>query len=439
MTSLTELEKLLDGIVGKKVFTRLNVDKTLELLKDFEQEINRREKIPNFASRLAEDKERLKKFKREVERFKRLSTAQPETSHIESDSSQEQEKIDEIVVEEEEVKINQPTMSEQRIANLEATINQQQALLQQLQLMIQQQQQPNRNVFDNKTAISIVPIYNGDPENLDVFSEAIKYLDSITDTTNKTSMIRFIKTRMVKKAKTVAASKETIAEIITALEENCKSKETTVSLEAKIMSLKQGNKTATKYTEELESLTTKLLDLYIKSGTSVTQSETIVNSLAIKSLMSGCKNAGVKMLLKTSKPKTQFEATTLVIQEEADESPTQMASILKMTIGSNNQGKNGNYRGNRGKNGYNNKNWNNRNGNNNNDNNYGGQNNWNNNNNGNGRNNYNNYRGGRNNRGRGNHNNNNNRNINYIAPENPTTQSVQLGHQQTNHHQEDQY
>lgn len=120
-------------------------------------------------------------------------------------------------------------------------------------------------------ATKIIPDYDGKPENLQRFLDAIALAETQSED-NVNTLIHLIKTKLVGSSRNAINNENTIAEIINSLKSKVKYESTDV-ITAKIMNVKQHNKSANQFTKEIEELTKSLENSYIKDGVSSTLAE----------------------------------------------------------------------------------------------------------------------------------------------------------------------
>ncbi|XP_065362017.1 probable serine/threonine-protein kinase DDB_G0293958 [Calliphora vicina] len=232
------------------------------------------------------------------------------------------------------------------------------------------------------TASKLINDFDGKSENLRSFIDSLQLVDSIKGE-HEAVAVSIIKTKLKGTARNYIENENTIIAIINKLNNSIKGESVEV-LTAKIMNIKQNNKTANAYCSEIENLTKSLESAYIKTELASKYS----TQVAVKALTKNCTIDKVKIIMEAGQFNTMNDAMSKFVNS-CTEATGQQNAILHYRQNSNNY--RGGYNRFRGRNNYPRNNDKNSNQNNNNNN----------------RNNYN-YR------NRQNYNNNNRRNRNYV-------------------------
>jgi len=256
------------------------------------------------------------------------------------------------------------------------------------------------------TYTKVIPEFDGTFENLTRFIDACELVDDNVGIYMDTA-IRIIKTKLVGTSRNFITNETTIVAIIDTLKNNVKA-ETSKSASAKLLSLKQGNKTPNDYIKELENMTASLKRAYLNEGVPVTCAETYATETIVKSIVSNTQNEKIRTVMQSADFKSTVEVSTKFVNACTEVSANKPQILYNRKFNSNRgnqRGHRGNYRNfnrnNAGRNNYGNNNSN--------------QNNGYNNNNGN----YNNHSGQRSNNYRGSNQRGNNRNIRYAENSQP--------------------
>lgn len=217
--------------------------------------------------------------------------------------------------------------------------------------------------FDIKTALGLVPNFDGNPQSLDQFIDSIDLLNELTtDADQKQTMFKFIKTRLLNKARDVCKSINSFDQLKETLITTCQSVEKSDTYEVMLEALRQKGG-ATGFADEIKKLTDRLNAAYIAEGIPPQSSLKMANKKGINALINGAKHPQTKLLLKAGNFGSLAEATTKLISE--DLKGDEVAQILRFSQNSNGQkfkhnknfNQNFNKNGNRNKNNYyNNKN-----------------------------------------------------------------------------------
>lgn len=251
------------------------------------------------------------------------------------------------------------------------------------------------------TATRLIPDFDGKPENLRSFLDALSLIETLKGS-HETVAINLIKTKLKGNARNLIENEATIQDVIGKLKNSVKGESVEV-LSAKILNIRQNSKSANSYCNEVETLTKALESAYISDGLSRTLAQQYSTQIAVKAMTRNCTIDRVKLIMEAGQYTNMNEAIGKFVSS-CTEATGQQNSILYFGNRSNR-----NYRGNRGRQhgrgGYRN------NGNNNNHNNNGNRN----------RNGNSNYRGNR----RGYNNNNNNRQNNYAQNNNVRTTNAE--------------
>lgn len=215
------------------------------------------------------------------------------------------------------------------------------------------------------TASKLITEFDGKSENLQSFIDSLQLVNLIKGI-HESSAISLIKTKLKGNARNLISEESTIEEIITKLKVTVKGESVHV-LSAKLMSIKQNNKTPTAYCTEIENLTKSLETAYISDGLSCELANKYSTQVAVKAITKNCSNEKVKLIMEAGQFNDMNEAVSKFVSS-CTEATGQQNSVLYFSQRPTY------YRGNnrrfRGRNNYprNNNNINNNNGNNNNNN-----------------------------------------------------------------------
>lgn len=223
------------------------------------------------------------------------------------------------------------------------------------------------------TASKLITDFDGKSENLRSFLDSLTLVDSIKET-HESIAISLIKTKLKGTARNLISNETTIRDIIAKLQNSVKGESVEV-LTAKIMNIKQNNKTANAYCSEIENLTKSLENAYISDGLSCELSAKYSTQIAVKALTKNCTIDKVKLIMEAGQFNSMNDAISKFVNS-CTEATGQQNAILHYRQRQNNR--NNNFRRNftsfRGRNNYTRNNSNNNyrysNNNNNNNNNY---------------------------------------------------------------------
>lgn len=217
------------------------------------------------------------------------------------------------------------------------------------------------------TASKLIPDYDGKYENLRSFLDALSLVNTIKDT-HEAVAISLIKTKLKGNARNLIDGESTIDSVISKLQRSVKGESVEV-LSAKMMNIRQNNKSANVYCAEIESLAKTLETAYISDGLTTDLAAKYSTREAVRAITKNCTIDKVKLIMEAGQFSNMNEAIGKFVSS-CTEATGQQNSILHLGNGqnfNNNRRGRGNYRGGRRNGG----NWN-RNGNPNN-----GNNNWN--------------------------------------------------------------
>lgn len=191
--------------------------------------------------------------------------------------------------------------------------------------------------FDVRLATSLVEPYDGSPENLESFIDSVEFLYTQTPENARDTMVSFLKTRLRGKARNLASNLTSLNDIKATLKAHCASKVSSETIHARLVNLRQ-KENSSKFCDEVQQLTDKLLAAYIAEGVSPEASTRLANQFGVESLIHGSRNPQTKLLLKAGNYKSLNEATTKMLKEDvATEEVTQILSMA------GSRGRGGNY------------------------------------------------------------------------------------------------
>lgn len=200
-----------------------------------------------------------------------------------------------------------------------------------------------------KTATSLIPDFDGKSENLRSFLDALELVDSIKET-HETVAISLVKTKLKGSARNLISNESSLAQIINTLKNSVKGESVEVLI-AKLMNLRQKNKTANDYTKEIEDLTKALEGAYISDGLANNLASKYSTQQAIKAMTKNCSNDKVKLIMEAGTFNTMNDAISKFVN-----SCTEATGNANTVLYYKRRG-NGNFRGanrgrNRGRGGY---------------------------------------------------------------------------------------
>lgn len=145
------------------------------------------------------------------------------------------------------------------------------------------------------TASKLICDFDGKPENLRTFLDSLQLIDSLKGT-HEQAAVSLIKTRLKGTARNLISNESSISEIISKLNSSVKGESVEV-LTAKIMNIKQNNKSANAYCGEIESLVRSLENAYISDGLNGDLANKYSTQVAVKALTKNCNIDKVKLIM----------------------------------------------------------------------------------------------------------------------------------------------
>lgn len=206
------------------------------------------------------------------------------------------------------------------------------------------------------TATKLIPDFDGKPENLRSFLDALSLIDTLKGT-HETVAITLIKTKLKGNARNLLENESTIQEVIGKLSGSVKGESVEV-LSAKILNIKQNNKSANNYCSEIEALTKSLENAYISDGLSTGLATKYSTQVAVRAMTKNCNYDRVKLVMEAGNFGNMNEAIGKFVSS-CTEATGQQTSVLyyKNKTYNNYRGKRHNRGGRRGNNNsYNNNN-----------------------------------------------------------------------------------
>lgn len=187
---------------------------------------------------------------------------------------------------------------------------------------------PNETVmaFNLREATSLIPSFDGSASNLASFIDAVNFLADITPENQVATAIKFIKIKLTGKArKGLRTNVNTFGDLIADLERRCKSKETPMSLEAKLRQLNPSNKS--EFCDAVENITQDLKCLYLDQGVPDDTANSLATAAGLNTLIEKiqCNNTKV-MLMSGDYPDIQL-ATQKVRQYNKDSNTNNVFTV----------------------------------------------------------------------------------------------------------------
>lgn len=176
-----------------------------------------------------------------------------------------------------------------------------------LEILSSPEKMPQTPIEFLNIASKLIPEFDGRPECLQSFKAALILVDSVCDG-NDTIAINLVKTKLKGNAINLLKGNETtLTQVAQSLAENVKGDSTDV-IAAKLMNVRQSNKTANVYIKEVEELTKSLESAYITDGLTPTMAEKYSTKAAVKAITTNATNEKVKIIMQAGQFGTLNEA-----------------------------------------------------------------------------------------------------------------------------------
>lgn len=161
---------------------------------------------------------------------------------------------------------------------------------------------------DIKLGTALVNTYDGSPEKLDSFLDAVTLFADTTEAeyasataaqkeAAQVTLVRFVKTRLTGVARQVIGELNNLQEILDIIKLRCATKATSDSILAKLRAAKQTSSTEN-FCENLEKLTNDLKYAYITEKIPQDTAEKMSTKRGVEALINGLKNSDTKLILK---------------------------------------------------------------------------------------------------------------------------------------------
>lgn len=197
------------------------------------------------------------------------------------------------------------------------------------------------NMFDYKTATSLVQPYDGSVAGLDAFIDASNLLLEIIQAGEEEIAAKFLRTRLTGKARIGLPNEAITIPLITQdVKNRCQDKTTPESIIAKLKAIKskQSNQ---KFCEEVENLTIQLKNVYIENKIPTDVASKMSTKVGVDALINGVGNPEVKLILKAG-TFTDLKDAIQKVNENLPETDNS-AQLLTFNRNRNDQRKYNNY------------------------------------------------------------------------------------------------
>lgn len=199
------------------------------------------------------------------------------------------------------------------------------------------------------TASKLIPDFDGKFENLRSFLDALSLVDTLKGS-HEAVAISLIKTKLKGTARNSINDEASIQQIITKLSGSVKGESVEV-LSAKILNIRQNNKSANAYCNEIETLTKSLEGAYISDGLTCEQATRYSTQVAVKAMTKNCTIDKVKLIMEAGQFGSMNEAIGKFVNS-CTEATSQQNSILYFGRKPNDKHYRGNNKKFRGRGGY---------------------------------------------------------------------------------------
>lgn len=200
------------------------------------------------------------------------------------------------------------------------------------------------DVIDKTT--KIVPIFDGNVNELQSFLDALTLINRIKDT-HEMIAIEVIKTKLKGHARNIITNENTIQDIKAKLQSSIKG-ESSELLCSKLMNIKQHAKSATTYAEEIQEITKKLGSAYIREGYPQNIAEKLIKQNAAKAISRNASSDEVKLIIKTGNFISLNEVVSKFIEASTEaSSPNSSVFYFKRRSSANSNFQNARFNNNR--------------------------------------------------------------------------------------------
>lgn len=146
-------------------------------------------------------------------------------------------------------------------------------------------------------ASKLLPDFDGKPENLQSFLDALALVESMMETHEQVA-VNLIKTKLKGTSRNLLSNETTIASIIATLKSSVKGDSVEV-ITAKLLNVRQGGKNANAYAAEIDSLTKSLESAYISDGLHSSLATKYSTQTAVRAIAKNATNERVKLIMES--------------------------------------------------------------------------------------------------------------------------------------------
>lgn len=183
------------------------------------------------------------------------------------------------------------------------------------------------STFDVRTATAVIQIYDGASESLPAFVDACNLMKDLTDNTQQSMLIKFIKTRLTGKARYgLPDNVNTFNDLITNIKQRCQDSTSPEQIVAKLKSIKQ-KENLDSFCDQIESIANKLKCTYLQQKIPEDVVNNMVKKVAVDALINGVSNSETKIILKAGNFDTVKDAIQKVQENNSNNQTSAMFSI----------------------------------------------------------------------------------------------------------------
>lgn len=192
-------------------------------------------------------------------------------------------------------------------------------------------------------ATKLIPEFDGKPENMQSFVDSLNLLDTVKES-HEAIAVQIIKTKLKNSSRNLISNESSIAEIVAKLKASVKGESTEV-LTAKILNVKQNNKSANNFVQEIEDLTKSLTNAYITDGLPGSLAEKYSTQVAVKSMARNASSERVRLIMEAGTFSNMNEAVTKFVNSCTDNNSGSNVLFYKSRTGNRGARGGGNGRG----------------------------------------------------------------------------------------------
>lgn len=175
--------------------------------------------------------------------------------------------------------------------------------------------------------------FDGSAERLQPFLDALNLLQANCENQEQNA-VAYVKTKLTGKARDLITETDTLGDIIVKLRTGVQV-ESSQMVTAKLLSLRQYNKDASKYASEVEVLAQKLKRAYITEGVPVPVAETYATNVTIKALKTNSNSDKIQLVMEAGTFNSCQEALTKFVNISSEATSSTVLFTKNYTRGGN--------------------------------------------------------------------------------------------------------